>query len=146
MAIDFGNIDLSEAYNTALKNAKAKSENAPLFSMEEIRRDVGTLMDAMKTDELVISATITTLRKVDPKYAKLDHSRLRSAVKATKMYEIYDTDKGSSFRRLDRKFPLPIDQLPPDVAERVTTKLMETEGSTEKYERSLKEVKKNGSK
>lgn len=118
--MDLSKMDLAEAYREAEKNSKARTQTDTKYTMAEIREDAIGLMDALKTDELVISAVVQALKAGDPdKYGKLDHSRVRSAVIAGKIFELVDTDKGKGFRRLETKFPISLDKLPEDVKERV---------------------------
>jgi hypothetical protein len=136
-------MDLAEAYREAEKNSKARTQTDTKYTMAEIREDAIGLMDALKTDELVISAVVQALKAGDPdKYGKLDHSRVRSAVIAGKIFELVDTDKGKGFRRLETKFPISLDKLPEDVKERVKDNAKElTEKASQKRKQEKEDEK-----
>lgn len=141
--MDLSKMDLAEAYREAEKNSKARTQTDTKYTMAEIREDAIGLMDALKTDELVISAVVQALKAGDPdKYGKLDHSRVRSAVIAGKIFELVDTDKGKGFRRLETKFPISLDKLPEDVKERVKDNAKElTEKASQKRKQEKEDEK-----
>lgn len=62
--MDLSKIDLAEAYKNAEQNVKVRTESHAPYTMAEIRQDAIGLMDALKTDELVIAAVVQDRKSV----------------------------------------------------------------------------------